>query len=85
MSQVIEIGGSVTCSYRDDHIGTVMRVDDVRAWAGTIEFGLKPLPSQLAVTAHVVRCYLMGLLTNKVPVMYTFGIRWDRLDSLESA
>ncbi len=95
-------GLEVGCEYRwpYDHAhpgcwspplkGTVLALDDTRAWTNTLAFPGSMYPDgppQDKVTAHVRRCQGEGLLTESVPVLYhdTEGkafIQWDRITSL---
>ncbi len=74
-------GTRVRCAYRMggeyDHVGVVLALDDVRAWRGSIAFDTDA-PCTRAVAAHVAWCLSQGLLRESVPVLYAFGVRWDR-------
>jgi hypothetical protein len=69
----------VCCGYREGHVGRVLRVDDPRAWAGTLAFP-ESNPDPERVRAHVSWCRATGLLSDgKVPVLWSFGkVYWDR-------
>jgi len=80
-------GQRVTCSYREGgpegqpwlhthHVGTVLKLDDPRAWAGSTW-------SKSEIRDHIARNPLLG--TNQLPVLYDFGMRWDRVDCLKLA
>lgn len=60
--------------------GTVLAVDDPRAWAYTLRFPDRaPTPAEAA--AHVAWCRSQGLLDGKVPVLWHFAdafcVRWE--------
>lgn len=75
----------VRCSYRGDHVGTVLCITDPRAWEGSIAFESRQ-PSQEAVCAHVAWCLDQGLLRDSLPVLWDFGrVYWDRASSLSPA
>lgn len=85
-------GTTVFAPYRDPsnlqpwihgrHKGTILAVDDPKAWAGSLAFP-KERPNRAKVHAHVVRCLEQGLLQGKVPVRWSFGkIYWETLESL---
>lgn len=75
-------GQRVTCSYRGDHVGKVLSIDDPRAWANTAAFP-QDRPSPRAVKEHVLRHPTAGVAS--IPVLYKFGVQWDRRDSLSPA
>lgn len=85
----IKPGQLVTCSYRGTHRGIMLRLDDPRAWAGSLKFPFTSennLPAQDEVTAHVANCIGQGLLTGNVPVAWYFGmVLWDAADRLDVA
>lgn len=51
--------------------GTLLAVDDPRAWEGSIALG-PGKPSKKETTAHVMRCQPQGLTQNTVPVLWYF-------------
>jgi hypothetical protein len=60
--------------------GTVLALDDPRAWAGTLRFPDRvPTPSEAA--RHVAWCRSQGLLDGCVPVLWDFGgvhrVHWE--------
>ena len=58
-------------------VGTLLAIDDVEVWAGTIAFP-EAEPEQLAVSAHVRECMSRGLLRNMVPIRWDFGkVMWE--------
>jgi len=62
--------------------GTVLEMDDPRAWAGTIAFSTET-PDPDAVACHVQWCKSQGLLDGKIPVLWDFGkVFWESTDSL---
>lgn len=64
--------------------GTVLAIDDPRAWEGSIAFPDRK-PKQADVTAHVAWCHKQGLLLDKVPVLWDFGkVYWEKAASLRS-
>lgn len=64
--------------------GTLLALDDVEAWTGTLAFGVG-VPEQLEVSAHVRDCLARGLLQNKVPVRWDFGkVLWERPENLRT-
>lgn len=72
-------GTRVRCAYRDAHVGTLLAIDDPRAWVGSIAFpGGEPTPE--LVRAHVARCRARGDLDgSRLPVAWDFGkVYWDR-------
>ena len=68
------VGATVTCTYRGEHRGVVLALTDPRAWP-------KRAPDD--VPAHVAWCQSKGLLRATVPVMWPFGVMWDRNDALD--
>lgn len=54
-----------------------MALDDPRAWVQTIAFPVES-PDADAVKAHVARCRLQGLLSDRVPVLWDFGAQGTR-------
>jgi hypothetical protein len=70
-------GDRVKCTYRGNHLGTVLAIDDPRAWQESIAF--EGTPSQEQVTAHVEWCLSQGLLgPSRTPVLWDFGkVYWD--------
>lgn len=93
-------GAFVGCDYRwpfdhghpdnwvRPHEGTILWLDDPRAWAGSLAFP-SDSPEQSLVTQHVQRCLDRGLLNDgRVPVLYKSTIddhqfvRWDSISSL---
>lgn len=72
-------GMKVTCDYREGHVGTVLAIDDPKAWAGThMSPGGKPTRSQVEI--HLAKHPTVGRTT--VPVSYRFGVMWDSIRSL---
>lgn len=69
-------GTTVTCRYRGEHRGTLLALDDPRAWHGTLAFGYT-LPSPRLVSRHVAWCQEQGLLRTHRPVKWPWGIMWD--------
>jgi hypothetical protein len=64
--------------------GTLLAIDDVEAWAGSLAFP-EAEPEQLEVSAHVRWCLGQGLLQNKVPVKWGFGkVMWERPETLRT-
>lgn len=61
--------------------GTVLALNDVRAWAYTAAFS-RGEPSSAEVDEHVARLIQRGLLSDKVPVLWEFGgqrqVLWER-------
>lgn len=72
-------GQRVTCSYRGEHVGKVLAVDDPRAWANTIAFP-QDKPPRRAVKEHVLRHPTVAV--GSIPVQYKFGVQWDSRDCL---
>jgi hypothetical protein len=72
-------GQRVKCSYRGDHVGKVLAVDDPRAWAKTLAFP-QDKPPRLAVKEHVLRHPTVAM--KSIPVLYKFGVQWDNRDCL---
>jgi hypothetical protein len=70
-------GAHPTCGKRP-WAGTVLAIDDPKAWAGSIAFPTRR-PRQADVTAHVRQCQEQGLLGDKIPVLWDFGkVYWER-------
>jgi hypothetical protein len=67
-------GTPVRCDYRDGNRGIVLARNDARAWANTLAFPTDS-PDPDAVSAHVAQCTFGD---DKHPVLYPFGVRWDR-------
>ena len=64
--------------------GTLLSMDDVEAWAGSLAFP-EPNPEQLAVSAHVRTCLNQGLLQGRVPVRWDFGkVLWEDASKLRT-
>jgi hypothetical protein len=84
-ANVFAPGARVTCSYRRNdatgvvHAGTVLAIDDPRAWAGTLAFFGPEFPDARKVRAHVERCIAeFQDFCDKVPVFWSFGtIYWE--------
>ena len=59
--------------------GTVLALDDPRAWTGSLAF--RGTPTQEETSAHVADCKERGLLSNTIPVLWNFGtseeIQWE--------
>ena len=72
-------GQRVTCSYRGEHVGKVLGLDDPRAWANTLAFP-QDKPNRRAVKEHLLRHPTAGV--KSIPVLYKFGVQWDRRDCL---
>lgn len=71
-------GDRVTCRYRVGFEGTLLAVDDPRAWEGTGAFG-PGLPDVDAVRAHVARHESLLESDGAKPVLWDFGkVYWDR-------
>ncbi len=82
-------GARVTCAYRAGHVGTVLAIDDVDAWRGTLAFLDRECTPQTA-RAHVA--YLRERYgarwhgdRESVPVRYPWGVMWDRASALSLA
>lgn len=75
-------GQRVKCSYRGDHVGKVLSVDDPRAWAGTAAFP-QDKPGRREVKEHVLRHPTVAV--RSIPVLYKFGVQWDHRDCLTPA
>jgi len=75
-------GQRVTCSYRGEHVGKVLALDDPRAWANTLAFP-EDRPDRRSVKEHLLRHPTVGVTS--VPVLYKFGVQWDRRDALSPA
>lgn len=77
---VLVPGMRVRCVYRDanGHVGTLLAIDDPRAWAHSLAFPEAGPPAHL-VTAHVKRCQARGDLDgSRLPVLWDFGkLYWD--------
>jgi len=72
-------GDRVKCTYRGDHVGKVLAVDDPRAWAGTIAFP-QDKPSPRAIKEHVLKHPRIAV--KSIPILYKFGVQWDNRDCL---
>ena len=72
-------GQRVKCAYPDSHVGTLLALDDVRAWEGSIAFECRKL-TQAEVSAHVAWCKSHDLFCDGAqPVLWDFGrVYWDR-------
>lgn len=69
-------GTRVACDYRGSHVGTLLAVDDLRAWHGW---------TAAQVAEHLEWCALHGVRIgeNSLPVLWDFGrVMWDRSDAL---
>jgi hypothetical protein len=65
------------------HRGTVLALDDKRAWRNTLAFGERV--SQKHATLHVKQLLEQGYLTDKVPVLWDFGkILWEPIQFIRS-
>ncbi len=64
--------------------GTVLKLDDPKAWTGTIAF--PGIPTQEEVTAHIEYCLSHGLLKDRIPVMWQFDkeqkVFWESASNL---
>lgn len=85
----LDVGARVRCSYRGEHVGTVLAIDDIEAWRGTLAFLERDLTPAL-VRAHVA--YLRERYgarwhgdRESIPVQYPWGVMWDRVSSLSLA
>lgn len=72
-------GTKVRCSYRGDHVGRVLAIDDPKAWAGTAAFPMVN-PKRAAIKAHILKHPTVA--TRTIPVLYNVGMFWDARDSL---
>jgi hypothetical protein len=69
----LAVGARVRCAYREGHVGTLLAIDDPRAWKGSLKFPGDALPDQTACTLHVRTCQLQGLLCDeRRPVLWDF-------------
>lgn len=75
-------GQRVTCHYRGEHVGKVLALDDPRAWANTLAFP-QDKPNRRAVKEHLLKHPTAGVTS--IPVLYKFGVQWDRRDALSPA
>lgn len=75
-------GQRVTCTYRGEHVGKVLALDDPRAWANTLAFP-QDKPNRRTVKEHLLRHPTVGI--KSIPVLYKFGVQWDRRDCLSPA
>jgi hypothetical protein len=75
-------GTRVVCSYRGNHVGKILAVDDPRAWAHTGAFP-HDKPDRRAVKEHVLRHPTVAL--KSIPVLWPFGVMWDSRESLRPA
>ena len=74
----VPYGGPGPTPYR----GVVLARDDPRAWADTVAFPV-PDPDPVVVRAPVARCLERGVLGDRIPVAWSFGItRWEHPQSL---
>ena len=80
----IPFGGSHPSCWGKPLVGTVLALDDVRAWAGTIGFPSKE-PEQLRVSLHVRDCLYAGTLS-MVPVLWEPDgiVKWENPTNLRS-
>lgn len=80
------VGAFVRCSYRGEHVGTVLAIDDVDAWRGTLAFLDRECTPETA-RAHVRERYGSRWHGDResVPVRYAWGVMWDRASSLTPA
>lgn len=70
-------GDRVKCTYRGAHRGTLLALDDPRAWAGTIAFP-DTNPDPEAVRAHVEMHRASFERYEHRPVLWDFGrLYWD--------
>ncbi len=83
LAPAIAVGATVRCAYRPGHVGIVLAMDDVRAWAGTLAFP-DPSPDPVAIAAHIARHAMVLSAERSVPVLYPFGVRWDRELTVQS-
>lgn len=81
----LAVGTRVVCRYRvteggagHAHVGTLLAMDDPRAWAGSLAFPTAT-PDPELVKAHVARCVARGMLRGiERPVLWDFGkVYWD--------
>lgn len=74
-------GDTVTCRYRENHQGTVLAIDDPKAWAGSLAFP-SDNPDPEAVKQHVAKCLEQGFFKDgRLPVLWTTfpqpQVYWD--------
>lgn len=81
---MLKVGDRVKCSYRAEHIGTIIATNDTRIWSNTLAFPQRT-PLQAEVDEHIALCESKGLnFENETPVAWDFGkFYWDSTDSLE--
>lgn len=71
-------------TWNQPHQGTLLALDDPRAWAGTLAFSSET-PDAAAVRTHVAWCRSQGLLSDRQPVLWDFGrAYWENTASLRS-
>ena len=87
-------GCRVGCDYREPpehqpwihpaHRGTVLAVDDPRAWRNTLAFPSEAPPTVQDVQQHLAKLAARGIhLKDKVPVSWDFGaVYWERESAL---
>lgn len=73
-------GARVGCDYRGSHRGVLLARNDVRAWRGSVALGAAP--TQAAVDAHVAWCAAQGTLADTRPVLWPWGVMWERGSAL---
>jgi hypothetical protein len=68
-----------------DHRGTVIAMEDPRAWEGTYFWpSRRHKPRLAAIVEHVQWCLATGLLVNVVPVAWDFGnVYWEKTSNLD--
>jgi len=67
-------GTRVTAVYRNDHEGTVIAINDPRAWANTMAMGFdNDNPTQEQVDNHLEKLEKRGIVYEKIAVLWDFG------------
>jgi hypothetical protein len=70
---ILAPGIRVRCEYREHHEGTVLSIEDPRAWIQTLRFPCDE-PDPVQVKEHVQDLIRLGRrIDDRIPVLWDFG------------
>jgi hypothetical protein len=90
LTKAFPAGARVKCSYRGNHVGTLLADDDPRGWIGSLAFP-EGIPTVEQVRAHIAHYRSMwpdlaAHDATRAVVAWDFGkVYWESADSLSLA